>query len=634
MNRHISFFRKYQYSYILGVSILFFSMMGILIYHAVSIMLIDSSKTNAMGLAVIAANDIDGDVFKTIRSENDIAYQELYESLDKYKDYNMLQYIYTMRYEDGVLTFVVDADSDEPAKCGEEYEMLDDMLPAFQGEVCCDSFLTTDKWGKFFSAYAPIRDSEGNVVGIVGCDINTADINGRLDKLRLLIVALIGSFTAIAIVYIMVYSANLLNIDSVTGLRTRVGFIIKGKSLKRRALLSNYSLVQMQIKNLDYVVQESGRTEEEFLKIFARYLKTVQPEIGYIARISNEHFMLLIKKDDEENALKKLVPAIVTVSEDAETGNVSKVSVYFNIGVCRAKDDDSIEDLIRKCSLATEKARENIRDDYVVYDEEIKRRHKEEKTIEAKFPDALANNEFCVYYQPKVNLNTNTLCGAEALVRWKRNGEILMPAQFIGILENAGSVTQLDFYVFESVCRDIRRWLDQGIEPVTISSNFSKLHLKNPALADDVRSIIKKYDIDPGLVEIELTETSGYTDFEALKNFVSEMEQFGIHTSIDDFGTGYSSLSLLKDINVDVVKLDKTFCDSLEESEKQTGLTTNVIHMIKDLDRVVLCEGVETGKQAEILKNTDCTIAQGYYYDKPLPVEVFEERLKNPVYSS
>ena len=111
------------------------------------------------------------------------------------------------------------------------------------------------------------------------------------------------------------------------------------------------------------------------------------------------------------------------------------------------------------------------------------------------------------------------------------------------------------------------------------------------------------------------------------------MEEMGIHTSIDDFGTGYSSLSLLREINVDVVKLDKTFCDDLENNDKQTGLTTNVIHTINDLDRVVLCEGVETGRQAEILKKTDCSIVQGYYYDRPLPVEIFEERLRNPGYS-
>ena len=630
MISNIKFFRKYQNLYILAMSVLFFTIMGILIYNAVADMLIDSSKANAMGLSVIAANELNGDVFDTIRSEDDPAFQETYDILDKYKDYNMLQYIYTMRYEDGVLTFVVDADDDEPAKCGEEYEYLEDMTPAFRGQVCCDSRLTKDKWGVFFSAYAPIWNSMGEVVGIVGCDINTADINFRLLKLKVLIITLIGTFTIIALIYIKLYSLSLIYIDSLTGLRSRDGLVKKGNKLKKKRLLGNGTLIQLEIKNLDYVVQEAECTEEEFLEEFAKYLKKVQPALGYVAKISSEIFFILVKKENEENALKQLMPAEVTIEN---AGNPKKISVYSHIGICRANEDDSMEDLIRKCSLAIDKARETTREKYIVYDEEIKRQHKEEKTVEAKFPEALSNNEFCVYYQPKVDLGTNTLCGAEALVRWKRNGEIVQPGRFIGILENSGSITKLDFYVFETVCRNLRRWLDEGLTPVTISSNFSKLHLKNPSLAEDILSVIKKYDIDPGLVEIELTESSGYTDFEALKNFVSKMEKMGIHTSIDDFGTGYSSLSLLREINVDVVKLDKTFCDDLENNDKQTGLTTNVIHMIKDLDRVVLCEGVETGRQAEILKKTDCSIVQGYYYDRPLPVEIFEERLRNPVYS-
>ena len=620
-----SFLKKYQYSYILGVCILVFVLMGMLTYYAVSGMLINSSKSNAMGLAVIAANEIDGDVFDTIRSEDDIAYQEVFDLLYKYKDYNMLQYIYTMRYENGVVTFVVDADDDEPALCGEQYGILEDMLPAFNGEVCCDQVMYRDKWGDFYSAYAPIRNSAGSVVGIVGCDINTADIKDRLLRLRVMLIALLGIFTIISLIYISLYSINIINVDPTTRLRTKEGFIRIGNVLKKKGILKDYSLIQMEIKNYDYALLEAGCTEEELIDAFSKYLKSVQPMKGHVAKISTEVFLMLVGKEDEKAALEKLTPAPITVGE-------GKTNVYFNIGICRASENDSLADLIRSCSITMDEARENNREDYVIYDEEIRRTHKLEKTIEAKFPDALAKDEFCVFYQPKVDLRNNTLCGAEALVRWKKDGEIISPVRFIGILEKMGLITRLDFYVFETVCQNLRRWLDEGLPAVTVSSNFSKMHLKNPNLADDVLRIVKKYDIDPGLVEIELTESSGYSDFEALKHFVDEMENVGIHTSIDDFGTGYSSLSLLKEVNVDVVKLDKTFCDHLGEDDIQTGLTVNVIHMIKDLDRVVLCEGVETGEQAEILRKTDCTIVQGYYYDKPLPMEKFEERMKNPKY--
>ena len=218
-------------------------------------------------------------------------------------------------------------------------------------------------------------------------------------------------------------------------------------------------------------------------------------------------------------------------------------------------------------------------------------------------------------------------------MRWVKEGTIISPARFIPVLEREGKIIDLDFYVFEQVCKDIRRWMDEGIKPVRISSNFSKLHLKNEHLSEDVLAIVRRYDIDTAYIEIELTESSGYSDFDALQKFVRDMNEVGIYTSIDDFGTGYSSLSMLKDIDVNVVKIDKSFVDNMEDEKQHgTNLVGNVIRMIKDLDRIVICEGVETEKQVMFLKGTECNIVQGYLFDKPLPCYNFEERLKTPVY--
>ena len=172
-----------------------------------------------------------------------------------------------------------------------------------------------------------------------------------------------------------------------------------------------------------------------------------------------------------------------------------------------------------------------------------------------------------------------------------------------------------------------------GIPLVKISSNFSKLHLKNNDFSSRILALLLRYDVDPKLVEIELTESSGYQDFEALTKFVDCMNAANVSTSIDDFGTGYSSLSMLRDLNVDVIKLDRSFfrnVDSEDTADKK--MVENVIHMIQDLDREIICEGIETKQQAEFLKQVQSPIVQGFLFDKPLDREAFEKRMKKPVY--
>lgn len=244
------------------------------------------------------------------------------------------------------------------------------------------------------------------------------------------------------------------------------------------------------------------------------------------------------------------------------------------------------------------------------------------------FPKALEQEEFLVYYQPKVSLPENRLCGCEALVRWLREGKIVPPMEFLPVLEREGSICALDFYVFEKVCCDIRKWLDTGIEPVRISVNFSKVHLHNLQLAEDIIAVMEKYSVDSKYIEIELTETLSYENYQTLIKFVDAMKKKGIHTSIDDFGTGYSSLNLLKDLNVDIIKLDKSFLQNIEKRNKQDEIVIkNIVNMVKELDMEVIAEGVETFDQADFLRNINCCMAQGFLYDRPLPQKEFQKRL-------
>lgn len=181
----------------------------------------------------------------------------------------------------------------------------------------------------------------------------------------------------------------------------------------------------------------------------------------------------------------------------------------------------------------------------------------------------------------------------------------------------------------------MRDWKAKGIEPVRISVNFSKVHLQNPHLAEEILAVLQKYEIPPKYIEVELTEMSGYESYETLLNFVRAMRANGVSTSIDDFGTGYSSLNLLKDLNVDIIKLDKSFLSSLENHRKNDVIVIkNIIKMVNELDMEVIAEGVETVKQAEFLRGMHCCMAQGFLFDRPLPHDDFEKRLSGDhVYS-
>jgi EAL domain-containing protein (putative c-di-GMP-specific phosphodiesterase class I) len=258
------------------------------------------------------------------------------------------------------------------------------------------------------------------------------------------------------------------------------------------------------------------------------------------------------------------------------------------------------------------------------------------KEILMKFPTALANNEFLVYYQPKVELHSNKLAGAEALVRWRVGSEIVPPIQFLPMLERNGEICRLDFYVFETVCRDIRGWMDEKRDIPVISSNFSRWHLRDKDFVDELLRIADKYGVDHKYLEIEVTETTNIEEYSTLRDVVKKIKDNGLSVSIDDFGTGYSSLNMLKEVPVDVLKMDKSLLDQKNNPDELHAndkiMIKHIVGLASDMGIKVLSEGVETIEQREFLKNVGCDYIQGYLYDRPMPEEEFISRIKHPVY--
>lgn len=251
------------------------------------------------------------------------------------------------------------------------------------------------------------------------------------------------------------------------------------------------------------------------------------------------------------------------------------------------------------------------------------------KDIEDVMHGALSRKEFQVYLQPKCNMNTGAIEGAEALVRWMRDGRVMYPSDFIPVFERNGFIVNLDLYTLEEVCRMQRYWLDMGFNPPAVSVNQSKPLVYGKDYVQKVLNIVRRYDLPPNLIEIELLESLIHDNIDALQKITEELGQNGILVCIDDFGSGYSSLNLIKDICADVLKIDRAFLNNAETNQRAWIVLKNVVELAKGLDMSVVVEGVETENQAALLKEVGCTTAQGYLYAKPMPVSEYEKRIKN-----
>ena len=250
--------------------------------------------------------------------------------------------------------------------------------------------------------------------------------------------------------------------------------------------------------------------------------------------------------------------------------------------------------------------------------------------------DAIANEELRPFYQPKVDINTGRIVGGEALCRWFRDGGIIQPADFIPALEQTNDICKLDLYMLEKVCQNQRAWLDggEGRKLVPMSINFSRKHIKNVDLPNVIENILDRYSIPHDAIEIEFTETTTEIEFNNLKRIVVELRNKGIYASVDDFGIGLSSLSIIKDIPWKTIKIDKSFVPDEEDAPDSSKYTMfrGVITMAKNLGFNCIAEGVETRYQINVMRECGCNIAQGYYFDKPLPKEEFEARLVTKKY--
>ena len=416
------------------------------------------------------------------------------------------------------------------------------------------------------------------------------------------------------------------------GFRNLQFFYSELMRLSKTGQLDGRAVVRFNLKHFSLINHQLGRPGGNGV-MMAYYLGLEQAmgDKGAICRLGGDNFVIVCHQDCLPTVLNRLRGTAVPVNNpSAKEVTVSAVAGIFIVP--KGFQYHTPGDIMNPITTAYQIAKAGRGEDIIYYNEQFEVEKEKVLRIRHAFQAALASEALVAYYQPKVRVEDGEIIGAEALCRWRSDDGVIMPGEFIPVLEQGMEICKLDFYMLERACRDLRRWLDMGLKVVPVSVNFSRRHMIDPKLFEHIVEIIDRNRIPHGLIDIEHTETTTDVEFTALKRLVKQLHQAGISTSVDDFGVGYSSLNLIKEIPWDVLKLDRTLLPSQANKGRGSQMFRHVVAMAHEIDMVCVAEGVETQDQLETLRKNGCQFAQGFFFDKPLPVEAFEERLKQHRY--
>ncbi|MBO6303336.1 MAG: EAL domain-containing protein [Ruminiclostridium sp.] len=384
--------------------------------------------------------------------------------------------------------------------------------------------------------------------------------------------------------------------------------------------------------NFSYVNSRYGYNEgNELLKSFASALSYFSDKVRFVCRVEADRFCVLAEYDDKivtdfENFTRRFSSNELLVGGNTSFGIMS--SAYIPDMTAAFSFDQSFDN----ANLALKFSKSHSIAICSVYKAEMREELNRTIEIAGDAMRALKNSEFKVFFQPKVSVSQNKIVGAEALVRWiKPNGAVVTPDSFVPFLEKNGYIVKIDFFVYEEVCKYLRRRIDSGMDVVPISVNVSRIHMLKNDFIPHLVEIVHRYRIDPALIELELTESVFIANEEDAIRTLALMREKGFKVSIDDFGSGYSSLSLLKRMPVDVLKIDKGFFSGEHMQEKESIMLSSVIDMADKMNIDIICEGIETEEQVDFLKHSKCDMAQGFFYAKPVPMADFEDMLEHGI---
>lgn len=433
--------------------------------------------------------------------------------------------------------------------------------------------------------------------------------------------------------------------DALTGIANIDGLDVFVTDCCARNVETTYTAIYIDIKNFSYFNEQFGVSYADvILKKYAHCIRDYIRKDEICGRLNDDKYLTIVKSNRVDKFLDFISDVQIRLNID---DILNTFDIHARICIYPIAAGNNISTIVHNISIAISALKSSPHRDSIWFKPSMLDDMLHDKEIASNFSKAIALKEFDVYYQPKFLLENGDLCGCEALVRWNRGSDLLSPANFLHVLEKDGTVCALDLYVLEEVCIRLRAWLDAGITPVRVSINFSKVHLHNRFLAEDIMKVLNKYSIPPKYIEIELTESSGYDDFTSLSDFIKRIKSYGVYASIDNFGTGYSSLKLVSDLDINVIKIDRSFVTGITNSvlesidvsfsegravmkraKSNKSVIKSIIEIAHALDIKVICAGIENKQQEALLKQLGCDMGQGFLYDKALPHDIFEKKLQ------
>ncbi len=490
-----------------------------------------------------------------------------------------------------------------------------------------------------FAAYMNIERAHGwSIIAVVPSEV----ISHNSTLVTMLVLLLLAVLTVICVLSFTIFYTQsqrskralevMAFVDSLTGGNNFNRYLIEGPALLLRNHETKYAVLKMDIDNFKFINDLHGFDfGDTILRSVYMSLSGAMTENELFARGSGDNFYSLIEYIDLETTERRISDAITPVFDN--------YSIFFSIscGVCPVGDpsenpSEKLQQLIDKAGIASKYIKGNTKRFTALFNEKMLGALKEEEEIKQTMERALRNGEFEAFFQPKVNVYESKIRGAEVLVRWRSPEKgLIPPIKFIPTFEKTGFIVDVDLCMFECVCKKLRGYIDSGIEPIPISVNFSRVHLYNRQFIANIKDLAKQYEIPSGLIDIELTESAIFENLDTIKDITLELQSFGFTVSMDDFGSGYSSLNMLKEIPINVLKIDKDFFVGNSSNERRNIVIRHIVELAHSLDIKVVAEGVETAEQVEFLQQINCAIAQGYYYSKPLPSNEFDELYKRGV---
>ena len=422
--------------------------------------------------------------------------------------------------------------------------------------------------------------------------------------------------------------------DSLTDLPNRV---LLNDRLREAIILSRRHKRELSVLFLDldrfkHINDSLGHVVgDRLLQSVARRLLSCVRSSDTVGRQGGDEFVVLLwevrRAEDAGIAAAKILEAL----RKPHLIDEHELHITASIGIVTYPEDGTdVETLMKKADLAMYHAKQTRHDSYQFFKPEMNARAIERQSLEDSLRYAIERQELVLHYQPKVNLATGGIIGAEALIRWRQPQRGLVPpGRFITIAEDCGLIVPIGRWVLREACRQTRAWQTAGLPPLCVAINVSAVELRAPGFVSGVRAILKETGLEPRHLELELTETVLIEDSRSVAEVLKELKDVGVLLALDDFGTGYSSLSHLKRFPIDALKIDQSFVRDLTIDEDDAGIVTAVIGMGKSLRMWVVAEGVETREQLEILQEHGCPQGQGYYFCRPLPAEEFGQLLES-----